>query len=56
MLCNMSPLAWLVVFFFLLLFICLVVYVLVVRAFYWGGKEKTPEDAETARRGDGKTQ
>lgn len=36
----MSPLAWLVVFFFLLLLICVAVYVLVVRAFYWGDKKK----------------
>lgn len=39
----MSPLAWLIVFFFVLLGICLLVYILVVRAFYWGGKDG-PED------------
>jgi hypothetical protein len=38
----MSPLAWLVVFFFVLLFISLVVYVLVIRAFYWGDKNEPP--------------
>ena len=38
----MSSLAWLIVFFFLLLFICLLVYVLVVRAFYWGDKNEPP--------------
>ncbi len=42
----MSSLAWLVVFFFLLLGICLLVYVLVVRAFYWGGKDKPPADRQ----------
>lgn len=38
----MSPLAWLIVFFFVLLLLCLVVYVLVVRAFYWGDKREAP--------------
>ncbi|HEV7700039.1 MAG TPA: hypothetical protein VGO43_07405 [Pyrinomonadaceae bacterium] len=38
----MSSLAWLAVFFFVLLFICLLVYVLVVRAFYWGDKSEPP--------------
>ncbi len=36
----MSPLAWLVVFFIVLLLICVAIYVLVVRAFYWGDKKK----------------
>ena len=35
----MSSLGWLIVFFFVLLFICLLVYALVVRAFYWGDKK-----------------
>lgn len=34
----MSSLAWLIVFFFVLLFICILVYILVVRFFYWGDK------------------
>ena len=38
----MSPLAWLIVFFFVLLFLCLAVYVLVVRAFYWGDRNGPP--------------
>jgi hypothetical protein len=38
----MSPLAWLIVFFFVLLFLCLLVYVLVIRAFYWGDKKGPP--------------
>lgn len=38
----MSPLAWLIVFFFVLLFLCLLVYVLVVRAFYWGDRKGPP--------------
>ena len=42
----MSPLAWLVVFFFVLLFLCLLVYVLVVRAFYWGGRDEAPKRKE----------
>ncbi len=40
----MSPIAWLVLFFFILLAICIAVYVLVVRAFYWGGKNEPPDD------------
>ena len=42
----MSPLAWLVVFFFILLFLCILVYVLVVRAFYWGDKKEAPKRKE----------
>ena len=38
----MSPLAWLVAFFFILLFLSILVYVLVVRAFYWGDKKGPP--------------
>jgi len=38
----MSPIAWLVVFFFILVFISILVYVLVVRAFYWGDKKEPP--------------
>ena len=45
----MSPLAWLIVFFFVLLFLCLLVYVLVVRAFYWGDKKEAPKPKERAR-------
>lgn len=38
----MSSLAWLIVFFFVLLFISILVYVLVVRAYYWGDKKGPP--------------
>lgn len=38
----MSPTAWLVVFFFILLGLSLLVYFLVVRAFYWGDKKGPP--------------
>jgi hypothetical protein len=38
----MSPLAWLIAFFFILLFLSILVYVLVVRAFYWGDKKGPP--------------
>jgi len=38
----MSSLAWLIVFFFILLTLSLTVYVLVVRAFYWGDKKEPP--------------
>jgi hypothetical protein len=36
----MSSLAWLIFFFVLLCLIVMAVYILVVRAFYWGGKDK----------------
>ena len=39
----MAPLAWLIAFFFILLFLCIIVYVLVVRAFYWGDKKEAPK-------------
>ena len=39
----MSSLGWLIVFLFPLLFLCIVVYVLVVRAFYWGDKTGPPK-------------
>lgn len=38
----MSPLAWLIVFFFGLLALSIFVYVMVVRAFYWGDKKGPP--------------
>ena len=38
----MTSFAWLIVFFFILLFLCVLVYVLVVRAFYWGDKKGPP--------------
>jgi hypothetical protein len=43
----MSSLAWLIILFFVLLFICILVYVLVVRAFYWGDRKGPP--AKTKR-------
>ena len=39
----MSPLAWLIVIFFGLCFLVILVYVLVVRAFYWGNKDEPPK-------------
>ncbi len=44
----MSPLAWLIVFFFILCFLVLLVYVLVVRAFYWGARKDAPVKEKTA--------
>ncbi|MGH9948543.1 MAG: hypothetical protein ACRD6X_15300 [Pyrinomonadaceae bacterium] len=38
----MSSLAWFIVFFFVLLLISVLVYVLVIRAFYWGDKKESP--------------
>jgi len=38
----MSTIAWFIAFFFILLFLSLLVYVLVVRAFYWGDKKGPP--------------
>ncbi|HRI03995.1 MAG TPA: hypothetical protein PLL77_09650 [Pyrinomonadaceae bacterium] len=38
----MSSIAWLVVFFFVLLALSILIYVLVVRAFYWGDKKDPP--------------
>ena len=38
----MSSIAWFVVFFFVLLGLCLLVYALVVRAYYWGDKKGPP--------------
>lgn len=39
----MSPLAWLIAFFFIFLFLSILVYVLVVRNFYWGDKKEPPQ-------------
>jgi hypothetical protein len=39
----MSSLAWLIVIFFVLCFLVLAVYVLVVKAFYWGDKTEPPK-------------
>ncbi len=38
----MSSIGWLIAFFFILLFLSITVYVLVVRAFYWGDKKEPP--------------
>ena len=43
----MSSLAWMIIFFFVLLGICILVYVLVVRAFYWGDKSGPPKKRST---------
>jgi nitrogen fixation-related uncharacterized protein len=39
----MSPMVSLVFFFLILVVICLTVYILVVRAFYWGDKDGPPK-------------
>ena len=38
----MSTLGWFVLFFFILLAISVLVYVLVIKAFYWGDKKERP--------------
>lgn len=49
----MSFYGWLAVFFLLLLGISLLIYVLVIKAFYWGDKKEPPKpkvsDRETDR-------
>jgi hypothetical protein len=39
----MSSLAWLILIFFGLCFLVILVYVLVVRSFYWGDKNEPPK-------------
>ncbi|MEO6590112.1 MAG: hypothetical protein ABIP06_12490 [Pyrinomonadaceae bacterium] len=39
----MSSLAWLVIIFIGLCFLVLLVYILIVRAFYWGDKQEPPK-------------
>jgi hypothetical protein len=39
----MSPLAWIIAFFFILVALVILVYVLVVRAFYWGDRKGPPD-------------
>jgi hypothetical protein len=43
----MSSLAWLIVIFFVLCFLVLAVYVLVVKAFYWGDKTDPPKKVKS---------
>ncbi len=38
----MSSLAWLILIFFVLVFLSILVYVLAIRAFYWGDKKEPP--------------
>lgn len=38
----MTPTAWLIVFFCILLALSILVYVLVVRTFYWGDRKDPP--------------
>ena len=45
----MSPLAWLIVLFFVLLFVCVLVYLLVVRAYYWGDRGGPPVKRQPKR-------
>ena len=46
----MSSIIWLIGFFFLILFISILVYVLVVRAFYWGDKKGPPAGKDSEHR------
>ena len=39
----MSFVGWLAVFFLILLFISVLIYVLVIKAFYWGDKKEPPK-------------
>ena len=39
----MSFAGWLVVFFLIFLFISVLIYVLVIKAFYWGDKKEAPK-------------
>lgn len=47
----MSPVAWLVVIFFAFCFVVLLVYGLVVYAYYWSGR-KAPPESKNKKRGD----
>jgi hypothetical protein len=47
----MSSLAWLILFFFILLVLCLAVYVLVVRAYYWGDRKGPPKKGSARENG-----
>ena len=38
----MSSLSWLILIFFVLVSLSILIYVLVVRAFYWGDKKEPP--------------
>lgn len=38
----MSSLSWLILIFFVLVLLSILIYVLVVRAFYWGDKKEPP--------------
>ena len=40
----MYHLALFIAFLFVFFVICMVVYILVVRAYYWGGKDKPPKE------------
>jgi len=42
----MSSFAWLIVIFFALCFLVILVYVSVVKAFYWGDKKEAPKKSE----------
>lgn len=48
----MSFVGWLVVFFLILLFISVLIYVLVIKAFYWGDKKEPPTKKVSAREND----
>lgn len=45
----MSSLAWLIIIFFVLCFLVVLVYVLVVRAFYWGDKKEPSKKSSGSR-------
>lgn len=48
----MSFFGWLLVFFLILLFISVLIYVLVIKAFYWGDKKEAPKRKEQGRETD----
>ena len=43
---KMSSLAQLILFFFIILAISITVYVLVVKYFYWGGRNRPPDQKD----------
>ena len=42
----MSFFGWIIAFFFILSFLVLLVYAVVVKAFYWGDKRESPKKIE----------
>jgi hypothetical protein len=48
----MSFFGWIAVFFLIFLVISVLVYVLVIKAFYWGDKKEAPKSKEEVRGND----